>query len=340
MMDRDVDRDRPGSQLTLQLPTNDLVGVRVEISPYFTMITSILEVIRSIDRGSPAAWRRYVLERSRDLDLAPLLVFDAFLPDFISEPPTSPRASIDEELYRLRLTPPERVLVDLEDFGDDVPIHLRPFATDPQAALALLTDALEAYWNAVFKPLWPAMEALLEREVLRIGTALATDGPSALMARISHRLQLDGNVLTWRVLPDGSAAATSRDAADLDGRRLLLLPLCSGPDAIITNRSRQDFVSIAYASPGVGLLWERVESPTDDGLERLLGRTRSRVMRAVHTPATTADVALALEASPALVSHHLTALRKLELVDGTRFGRRVYYRVTTRGRDVWNAMSQ
>jgi DNA-binding transcriptional ArsR family regulator len=335
-----MDRDRPGSQLTLRLPTNDLVGVRVGISPYFTLVTSILEIIRGIDRGSPAVWRRYVLERSRGLDLIPLRAFDAFLPDFLSDPPTTAHTTIEEELRRLRTTAPERVVGDLrEDFGDNVPTDLQPFATNPQEALSRLTNALEAYWNAVLKSLWPAMEALLEREVLRIGAALATDGPSALMARISHRLRLDGNALTWRVLPDGSAAATSRDTADLGGRRLLLLPLCSGPDAIISNRSRKDFVSIAYASPGVGLLWERVESPSSDGLERLLGKTRARVMRAVHTPATTADVALALDASPALVSHHLTALRKLELVDGARFGRRVYYRVTTRGRDVWNAMS-
>jgi DNA-binding MarR family transcriptional regulator len=96
---------------------------------------------------------------------------------------------------------------------------------------------------------------------------------------------------------------------------------------------------IAYAAPGTSLLWEAADGAASEGLAQVLGVTRARVMTAVAMPASTMDVAHQLEMSSALASHHLKALEDQGLVDGVRFGRRVYYRLTARGQRLREALA-
>jgi DNA-binding transcriptional ArsR family regulator len=334
-----TDRLPREGETVVVLPDGRPVPTRVVISPYASMVAAIFEIFAypELPRGSPKSWHRHVHEQTRSVDLTPLDAYsERIFPDFLWDVGDPPRRVVEEQLDDLRATSPSRVAADIErevaNWGGEVPPAYRPYLADPQATLARLADTLQAFWNAVFAPLWsPAMEPLLEREVLRLGAALATDGPPALLARLSHRLRYDeGGLRFVAIRPEGTV--------EIGDRRLVVMPMVCGPDVLLTSIARPHEVVVAYAASGVGVFWELVDIRPAAPLADVLGQTRARVLAAVETPGTTADVAQQLQLTTSLVSHHLKALERASLVDGARFGRRVYYRQTTKGRQLCQAL--
>jgi DNA-binding transcriptional ArsR family regulator len=321
----------------IRLPDAEVMCVRIAISPMHTVAASIFEVIVGWNRGAPESWRRYVLSRCEGLDLRAFAVFappERVVPLFLVPVPTAAKVTFEEAIEELRRLPPERLRDDIaREFGQgEVPCGYGRFLTDPEPAKSDLCDTLDAYWDRVFKPLQRRIENLLAREVLRLGEALATEGPPALLARISHRVSYADGVLRWPSPKGGTIP--------LADRRLVLVPMLSGPDALLSTTDVPGIVKLAYAAPGAGLFWGEADNGEQaDALAELMGATRAQVMLAVQTAASTADVADQLGISPTLASHHLGRLRRQDLVEATRFGRRVYYRLTERGRQVRDAMA-
>jgi DNA-binding transcriptional ArsR family regulator len=220
----------------------------------------------------PPRWRAHVERAADGLDLAPL------------------RAAL----------PRDRALsLELLGTGDGVQHELAAVRGPERAALAHL-------WQRAVAPLWAAVEPLLERELLRLGARLVTDGPAAVSP-----------------LP-------------FDGRSVRIAPVLCAPDQQLVAESETEVV-IAPALTDAAHLWADASPGPGDALARLLGRTRARVLLATVAPGTTLDVAEQLGISPALASHHLVELRRQGLVDGARFGRRVFYRLTARGRRLHDA---
>ena len=96
----------------------DLVRTRFAISPLFDLTWST-DVLRD-----PAAhslhlpWARAARRRLEgfDYELLDLLAISSqrgYVPDFLAPPPTTPLAELDDELARVRATPPERVAVEI-----------------------------------------------------------------------------------------------------------------------------------------------------------------------------------------------------------------------------------
>jgi DNA-binding transcriptional ArsR family regulator len=321
----------------IRLPDSEAIPVRVRISPLASVLANVLEVVAERPYGSPASWRRLMAGHLREVDLSPFDVLrtpTGCFADFVLPSPTAPRASFDDEIRLFRGTSPARVREDVSaEFGDDVPAAYQVYLDRPHSALERLSDALAAVWRTTYAPLWPVMESILEREQLTLGAALAAEGPSALLARVHPRIEFRDGMLKW--------VHRTQVRTDLGSRLLVLVPLVAGPDAVISNPGHRDGALLAYAAPGAAALWEAGEGARvgAEALGELLGATRARVMLAVQTPATTGDVALQLDVSSQLVSHHLIALRRQGLVDANRFGRRVYYRLSGRGRNLRDALS-
>jgi DNA-binding transcriptional ArsR family regulator len=246
-------------------------AVRIQASPLASATAAATGLV-----GWPASWPprwRGHIERAADgLDLDPL------------------RAAL----------PRDRPLaVELLGTGDGVQQELAAIGGRERAALARL-------WERAVAPLWPAVEPLLERELLRLGALLVTDGPAA-------------------VLP-----------VPFDGRGVRIAPVLCAPDHQLLAESETEVV-VAPALTDAAHLWADAAPGPADALARLLGHTRARVLLATVAPGTTLDVAEQLAISPALASHHLIELRRQGLVDGARFGRRVFYRLTARGRRLRDA---
>ena len=336
MMRRMPQRQASPGEVVVRLPDPETTPVRVCVSPIASLLSVMFEALLDRPRGAPLAWYEHVRRRAGGHAEALAAVYDlggrAF-PEFVAPNPIAARATIEQELEALRTTPPAQALAEMrEEWGDDPPPGYRPFHADPEAGLAALADRLGAVWSAVLAPHGATIEAILEREVLNLGAALVADGPPSLLARLPRRIDFDGAALRWH-------SATEGRELELEEGGLVLVPMVSGPDAMLsTNRPSAGSV-IAYAAPGAAALWEAAELGPATGLTELLGDTRTRVMLVVATPATTADVAQQLDISPSLASHHLKALERIGLVSGARFGRRVYYRLAERGRRVRDAFA-
>ncbi|MEU0512319.1 ArsR family transcriptional regulator [Amycolatopsis sp. NPDC006125] len=77
------------------------------------------------------------------------------------------------------------------------------------------------------------------------------------------------------------------------------------------------------------ILW--AARPPSASAVRLLGRARAELLTALHSPATTTDLARALAVTPSAVSQHLRILRENGLVTRERSGRSVLYVITPLG---------
>lgn len=69
-------------------------------------------------------------------------------------------------------------------------------------------------------------------------------------------------------------------------------------------------------------------------VDRLVGPGRGSILRELERPATSTELATGLNVSLGTVGRHLTVLRDVGLVSGTRVGRRVVYRRTDAGDTV------
>ena len=126
---------------------DDLLRTHFAISPLFELAASV-RVLR--DPGGHSVhlpWVRGARARLEGLDYA---LIDAlypggpYSPDFVAPPPQTPLPDVEEELARVRATPPERVRQEVQWTleGREVPAVARPLLEDPAAALPALVDLM------------------------------------------------------------------------------------------------------------------------------------------------------------------------------------------------------
>lgn len=330
-------RQRPGDA-RVELDRGDDVRIRVYVSPLWTVLSSVFEVLLGWRRGVPDDWIRFVKDRIEGVDLSPLLAFDGedrTVPNFLLPVPPRPAPTLDEELDALRRTPAKVVRRDLRaEYGRHVPARYKPYQLEPDIAFTTLTAAIEGYWDAVFKPSWPRMRAVLEREVVVCGRVLATEGSVAALARVNPEFKVRDGAVCFDSGRPGHVVTQVGD------RTVALIPIVAGPDASLTSLDRADAVVLAYGVPGAAGVWHTGEgSATDSALMKVLGETRARIIAALTEPTSTTLLAKQLGLAPATVSHHLSALGEQGIVESTRVGNVVYYDLTERGDSLLSLFS-
>jgi DNA-binding transcriptional ArsR family regulator len=251
-------------------------------------------------------------------------------PDFVSPPPDASVATFGEELERLRATPPQVVLEEVETlvrvenelFGlaPDKEQMIGTYLEDPEGSLKRLVDALDRYHDLAIAPCWPRIQEHLEGDTLKRGQALALGGVEALLSGLHPKVSYSGGTLEL----DKRYEVVIEPA----GRGLTLVP------CVFVQPGYRP--TLAYGPRGAANLWTS-SSPAPNGtaLEAALGAGRASVLKAlVPVPATTTELAHRLSLSPAAVSAHLSRLKASELVEPHRSGRRVYYRLSCAGESL------
>ena len=298
---------------------------RVVVSPLLTLAIALIDTYGD---HPPTVWRTLLRERARGLDAEPVAVFAlpaAILPNGLLPLPGASFASFESELAELRAKPLAPIVKDLEIgwAGRPYPAALEPLRRDPEATLQRYCDAMEAHWQRLLAPSWPRIRRLLEREVLLVGHALATDGLEGALGSLHPRVTYADGRLRYRT-------GFTLQRAYVAEQALTLMPLACEPEQILVNEDHPDATVIAYAARGAAELWAPPPAPHAE-LARLLGDTRATLALALATPSTTTDLALRLQLAPSTVSRHLSGLAETGLVDRTRCGALVYYRLTARG---------
>jgi hypothetical protein len=311
--------------ITLQLGPEDVANVRFAISPLMELGNSVRALDHPEAKALHLPWVAATRERVAGVDLALLRALQpakAHTPDFVNPPPRSPLGELEEELAEMVATPPDQVRRELRRAyagppARALPAVLEPLLADPARALPALADLFRAYWERALAPHWPRIRALLEGDVLHRARRLADGGASLLFADIHPEISFAEDTLRIDM--------PYEITADLAGRGLLFVPSAfTWPrPAASVEPPWQPF--LVYPARGIGALWEPGRAAPPAALAALLGARRAAVLRALHAPRSTTELARALELSPGSVSQHLSVLRDAGLVHGHRVGRAVLY---------------
>jgi DNA-binding transcriptional ArsR family regulator len=311
---------------------DDLLRTHFAISPLFELAAS-LRVLR--DPGAASVHLPWVHEARARLAGLDYSLIDAlhprgpYAPDFVAPPPLTPLPVVEEEIARVRATPPERVALEVgwTFEGREVPAVARPLIDDPEAGLAALTDLMAEYWERAIAPFWDLIRSVLEADIRQRARHLAGGGALELFAGLHPDVR-------WH---DGALIVDRAHEADVElaGRGLQLVPAAFSWPSVGAMYDPPWQPALIYSPRGVGDLWAPA-SQDPAALGELLGRRRAGILLALRAEATTTELAHRLAASPAGVSEHLGVLRRAGLVRARREGRSVLYSRTAAG-DVLTA---
>ena len=315
--------------LRLLVGPDDLARTRFGVSPLMEL-ENVLRLLsaRTTRPDARVARLRPEFDRlCRDRSLRILLALHApgYGVNFLAPQPSSMGQTLADDLATVRATP---LPVARREVAEA--LRRRPVG-DPAVVQVLKSRRLveeiaqtqEEAWQRLVAPTWPAIRALLERDVLHRAARLARDGWAGALTDLDPRL-------SWR---SGELRVRRREheTYDLAGKGMLLVPAAHVWPHLITFTDPPWRATIVYPARGVAALWSEAPVTPPQALRRLLGRGRSEVLTALVEPASTTQLVHALGQSLGSVGGHLAVLRDAGLVVGERAGRSVRYRRTALG---------
>ncbi|MET9630244.1 helix-turn-helix domain-containing protein [Lentzea sp. NPDC006480] len=254
--------------------------------------------------------------------LAVLSPLGPYFPDFLTPPEGAD--GLGAALDAIRATPRARLRDELKRLAgvSSTPSWTRPLAEGCDGALAELTEALAGYHAAAIEPYGELIEEAVETDRLHRTGSGSVEG-------LLHGMW---PLMNWRPPVLEVQYAYDRDL-HLNGRGLRLVPsyFCR-------------HTPVAFADPGLpptvvypvhhDWTWQRQLASgrrQAGALAALLGSTRSAVLAAVGSGATTTELAERLGASASAVSRHTTVLREAGLLTTERQGLSVLHQRTVLG---------
>jgi DNA-binding transcriptional ArsR family regulator len=285
-------------------------------------LVASLRLLHDPGRAGPhLPWLRDALPVARQLDLGAAYALTAsrgYFPDFLTPTATSPVPTFEEDLERVRNTPPEIVRREVETAfgGRQPPASVAALVAHPRRSLHAMAELLEAWWRGALEPHWPRIRSLLDADLAHRARRLTEGGLIGLFTDLHP-------AITWRT--DRLAVRVAFDSRlCLAGRGLVIVPSAfywQGIGPIIDPPWQPTLI---YPARGLERLWEP-GSVTPAALAAVIGRSRARLLIALDAPRSTTALAGRLELTTGAVSQHLGALRAAGLVTATRHGREVLY---------------
>ena len=328
--------------ITIPLTTEDLTKVRIAPSPLWETVTSFGVLLHHGHDTVHAPWAaraRRVLPGTDLSALVAAMCVETACPDFITPPPDASVATFGDELERLRATPPEVVLEEVEALvrvEKELYSRLDPaqerllevYLKNPDGSLKRLVDTLRRYHDLALAPYWPRIHEHLEGETMKRGQALAIGGVEALLSGLHPKASYGRGTLEL----DKAYEATIEPA----GRGITLVPCVFAWPRVEVLVQPGYRPTLAYGPRGVANLWSSSSTASNGtALEAALGAGRASILKGLlPVPRTTTELAHQLRLSPATVSAHLLRLKAAELVEPHRSGKRVYYRLSCAGESL------
>ncbi|MFG2590597.1 helix-turn-helix domain-containing protein [Streptomyces sp. NBC_01166] len=311
----------------------DLSRVRMATRPD-AMWETILSFHRLRDRRGSTVFGKWRKESRTRLNgearlLSAVVPPRGYFPDFLT--PSGPGAEpfgLDAGMEALRDTPADRIREELGLLAGNAP-HARRLSggalsealaegrTEP---LGRLISTLRAYHRAAVEPYWPHIRASVEADRAVRGRALLDGGADELLATLPPMIR-------WRAPVLEADYPVDRDLR-LDGRGLLLQPsyFCRGTPVVYRDPCLPPVLVYPVTHPGA-------PSYAEPGpwLGRLVGHTRSAVLRSIGNGCTTSELARRTGVSLASASQHACVLREAGLVRTLRHGSSVLHTLTPLG---------
>ncbi len=328
---------RPGYQLRTGAP--DALAVSVALSPQQSVLALLLQVASGQSWGAPAGLLAAVRHGLRPQARFAARSFAArgwtTIPE--SSTPISPLAdaSVADQAARLRDMPAAALTGELQaaDGGHDWPPHWRAAADQPRRWLNSMADASLDTW-AVAEPRWQAAGPRLDREIRRVGTAAVRGGMAALLNSLHPGLSYhDG---TFAYAPPCNPCLTFGPFGPVGPRRLALLPMIAGRDALLFSFERPDVCYIGYPLPQP---CPGAPATAGSALATILGPVRAAILRALRQRLTVNDLATAVHCAPTTATYHLHQLAAADLITREKSGPSVWVSRTARGDELVDLLS-
>ncbi|MFD7837331.1 helix-turn-helix domain-containing protein [Streptomyces sp. NPDC059761] len=330
----------------------DLARVRMAGRPD-ALWETILSFHRLRDRRDArlfGEWRTETRSRlnSETRLLGALIPSRGYFPDFLT--PVEGQYGWDVGLDALRGIRPERMRRELALLGagtgvgaafgmpsavsggvdGPVPRRLRDFMEGGTKHLPRLMGELRGYHRAAVEPYWTHIQAQIEAERAARGRALLDGGADELLASLPPMLR-------WRAPVLECDYPVDRDVR-LRGRGLLLQPSFFCRRTAVTLHDPELPPVLVYpaaaqlaSASAAGESIRPLEEQRQRTLGKLVGHTRSVVLRAIGDGATTSELARRAGVSLASASQHACVMREAGLVTTLRRGNAVLHTVTPLG---------
>jgi len=312
--------------VTLEFGPADLLHCRFAISPLWETAAAVRCLLYPHARTALLPWIRAQPPVS-SLQLGALramLPEYGYVPDFLTPPPARRCPAIDDELHRVRATPPSRAHAEMRRTAGpraSAPT-IRGLLNDPAQAASELADTLHRCWDTLLRPHWPRVRDVLEGDIAYQSRRLTDSGIQALLAGLHPGVHCAGQCI--------HIDSPSRERRDLAGHGLLLMPSVFNWPALSVYTDRPWQPTLIYPARGAAALWLSTH-PHPAALAELIGRTRATILDLLTEPTSTARVARTAGVSSPTASAHLHTLLATGLITRNRVGREVRYRRTILG---------
>jgi DNA-binding transcriptional ArsR family regulator len=328
---------RPGHEPRVSVP--DVPAVSVVMAPQQSVITLLLQAASGQAWGAPASLLAAVRDGLRPQARFAAQSFTArgwtHIPDCCT--PISPivDASVADHAARLRDMPTETLTAELLAAGDGISCqpHWRVAAEQPRRWLNSLADASLDIW-ALAEPRWRAGGPLLDREIRRVGIAAVRGGMTALLNSLHPRLSYHDGTFTYP--PRCNPRLTSGPHGPVGPRRLALVPMIAGRDALLFSFELDDVCWIGYPVPQ-----PRRGAPATAGsvLATIMGPVRAAILQALRQPLTVSVLAAAVHCAPTTATYHLHQLAAAGMITREKSGPTVWVSRTARGDELVDLLS-
>jgi len=318
--------------LRIHFTDRDLQNIRISRrpDPLWELICAACRLVTHQGPLEFGAWRRSVRDRlatdpvaNRALHTLHTLVPPVgYIPDFLT--PSVLDGGLPAALEEIRATPRSRLRSELGRLAvaRPLPAWTTALGRPGDRGMRSLVKDLEISTRTLLEPRWAHVRRAIRDEV-----------------DVRSRVLLDGGVLAlfesmrplarWRAPVLEVEYPTHRDL-HLDGRGLLLVPsyFCWRRPTALADPSLGPVLAYPVTARPIDSITLR-----DNGLQRLLGRTRASVLTEVARsgPRTTSEVATAVGIALPSASYQLAVLRDGGLMASHRDGQCVRHSVTLMG---------
>ncbi|HEX6339872.1 winged helix-turn-helix domain-containing protein [Umezawaea sp.] len=301
----------------LRLSPTGLARSRFALSPLAETVGQLIAFQRT---GTSSAYREWTARDPVAAGLLGLVATTKWFPDFVGVPPTGGvDTALDGELAEVAAFSDDDVRRTLRDTVAASAARRDPDWLPSGDLAPRIAEVFEEGWRRFVLPTWPRRRAVLEREITHRSGLLAAHGWQRAVTGMTRRS-------TW-VGPDAIRFSDQRYSdRDIGDQGLLFVPYTARQGSWTCEHPPR--YALVYPARGAAAALE--PTPTDP-LSVLLGPGRARVVAELARPATSTQLAAALDLSLGTVSGHLAVLRDAGVVTRSRVGRGVFYRLTERG---------
>jgi DNA-binding transcriptional ArsR family regulator len=316
----------------------DVPAVSVVLAPQQSVIALLLQAASGQCWGAPASLLAAVRDGLRPQARFAAQLFTArghtTIPDACM--PISPLvdASVADHAARLRDLPAATLTGELlaADGSPCLP-HWRAAAEQPRRWLNSMADASLDIW-AMAEPRWRTAGPLLDREIRRVGTAAVRGGMTALLNNLHPGVTYrDG---TFVFAPRCDPSNRLGPLGPVGSRRLALVPMMAGRDALLFSFELDDVCWIGYPVPQPR---RGAQETADSALATILGPVRAAILQALRQPLTVGDLAAAVHCAPTTATYHLHQLAAAGMITREKAGPSVWVSRTARGDELVDLLS-